>query len=148
MDMAPILKKFQTNADCIAYIEKIKWGNCPKCPYCGSIHCSNVKDEPKYKTTRYHCNKCNATFSVLVGTILQDSKIELQKWFLAIILVASAQNPISSRQLAKTIVVNHKTAWVMQKKIKHALQQNGSDLVKGIIEIGETILRDPKYLFL
>jgi transposase-like protein len=138
MNIVSIFKQFPTQAHCIAHIEKVKWGNEPTCPYCGSVHCSTIKKEKGYGINRFHCNKCNATFSVLVGTIFQDTKLELQKWFLAIALIANAKKGVSARQLARDLEVNHKTAWSMQMRIRRAMHQDGAQLLQGIIEMDET----------
>ena len=140
MNIVQIFKQFPTQESCIKHIEKIKWGDTPKCPYCDSVHCSIMKKEKGYAINRYHCNKCNATFSVLVHTIFQDTKLELQKWFLAISLIANAKKGISSRQLARDLQVNVKTAWAMQMRIRKAMMQNGMELLKGIVEMDETYI--------
>jgi len=140
MNIVSIFKQFPTQKACVEHIEKIKWGDKAICPYCGSAHCSTMKQEKGYGINRYHCNKCNATFSVLVGTIFQDTKLELQKWFLAISLISNAKKGISSRQLARDLEVNRNTAWSMQMRIRKAMRQDGAELLKGIIEMDETYI--------
>jgi transposase-like protein len=140
MNIVSVFNQFPTQESCVKHIEKIKWDNSPICPYCGSTHCSAMKKEKGYGINRYHCNKCNATFSVLVGTIFQDTKLELQKWFLAISLISNAKKGISSRQLARDLEVNRNTAWSMQMRIRKAMYQGGAELLKGIIEMDETYI--------
>jgi transposase-like protein len=57
---------------------------------------------------QYDCNSCRKRFSVKVGTIFQDSKLPLMKWFLAVYIMceskkgglgASAQADAEDRQL-------------------------------------------------
>lgn len=138
MNIVQVFKQFPTQESCVRHIEKVRWGNSPVCPYCNSVHCSTMKKEKEYRINRYHCNKCNATFSVLVNTIFQDTKLELQKWFLAVSLVTNAKKGVSSRQLARDLEVNHKTAWYMQMRIRRAMHQDGAQLLQGIIEMNGT----------
>jgi len=134
MDMVRIYKLFPTYLNCLEYLEKIRWNNEPICPYCEAKKSSKMKNEKGYNILRYHCNKCNATYSVLVNTIFQDTKLDLQKWFLALYLIFRANKKLSSRQLAYHLKVNHKTAWFVQMKITYAKQQNDTDLLNSIIK--------------
>jgi transposase-like protein len=91
------------------------------------------------KGQRYHCNACNTSFSVTVGTIFHKTKVDFQKWFLAISLVLNAKKGISARQLARDIEVNKNTAWFMLMRIRKAMHEYG-DMLEGIIEADETYI--------
>jgi hypothetical protein len=56
-------------------------------------------------------------FSYKTGTIFENTKIPLKKWFLTIYLHTSHKKGISSLQLSKDIGVTQKTAWFMLKKV-------------------------------
>jgi transposase-like protein len=73
-----------------------------------------------------------------MGTIFHDSRLPLQKWFLAISLILNAKKGISSRQLARDIEVHVETAWSMGHRIRKAMQQDEGLLLKGIVEMDET----------
>ena len=77
MNIVEIYKKFPTHEDCLAYLEKVRWNNVPTCPYCNSTNSTSFKKE-----NRHHCNNCNTSYSVTVGTIFHKTKLDLQKWFL------------------------------------------------------------------
>ncbi len=132
MNIIQIFKQFPDQESCIQHLEQVRWGDKPKCPYCGSEH--------TYKRTsdlRHHCNSCKKSFSVTVGTIFHDTRIPLQKWFLAISLILNAKKGISSRQLGRDLEVNKDTAWRMGMKIRDAMKDNG-ELLSGIVEMDET----------
>lgn len=57
--------------------------------------------------------KCREAFTIRNGTIFEESRLPLHKWFLAIFLLHSLKKGISSIQIAKTIGVTQKTAWFM-----------------------------------
>jgi transposase-like protein len=132
MNIIEVYKKFPEHTDCLKHLEKVRWDNKPICPYCKSIKVTSFKKEH-----RHHCNNCNTSFSVTVGTIFHKTKLDLQKWFLAISLVFNARKGISARQLARDINVNKNTAWYMQMRIRRAIAQN-SKLLSGIIKADET----------
>jgi transposase-like protein len=132
MNIIQIYKNFPTQQDCINHLENVRWNNEPVCPYCKS-----KKQSPMAKENRYHCNNCNTSYSVMVGTIFENTKLDFQKWFLAISLVLNAKKGISSRQLSRDIEVTKDTAWYMLMRIRKAFVEYG-DLLEGIIEADET----------
>ena len=74
-----------------------------------------------------------------VGTIFHKTKLDLQKWFLAISLILNAKKGVASRQLARDLEVNKDTAWYLQMRIRRAMLQD-SALLTGIIEADETYI--------
>lgn len=130
MDIISIFKKFPDKESCIVHLEKVLWGKVPVCPYCNSFNYSNMKEE-----YRYHCNTCNTSYSVTVGTIFHNTKLPIQKWFLAISLVLDLEK-ITARQLAKEAQVTKDTAWRMLTEIRNAMYQYGN-LFQSIIEFGK-----------
>jgi hypothetical protein len=90
---------------------------------------------------RYHCNTCNTSFSVTVGTIFHQTHLSLQKWFQAIALLLNARRGVSVRQLAQYLNVNKDTAWRMAMKIREAMaEREQRDLLFRIVEMQETLL--------
>src|ERR1700751_2603291 len=133
MDLLKIIKLYKTQGACINYLETMKWDKKPCCSYCKSHSVTKRK-----KSFRYLCNNCNKSFSVLVGTIFENTKLPLPKWFLAIALILNAKKGISSRQLSRDLGVNKNTAWYIQMRIRAAMQEDDKELLNGIIEIDET----------
>ena len=136
MDIIEIFEVFPTQQDCIAYLEKVRWSDKPRCPYCKS-----PKQTPLPKEHRYHCNNCNTSFSVTVGTIFHKTHLPLQKWFLATSLILNAKKGIAARQLARHIKVHRNTAWRISMKIREAMmEQEQRNILSGIIEMDETYI--------
>lgn len=136
MNIVSIYETFPTNDDCIAHIEKVRWGNTSKCPYCKSDNST-----PMPKERRYHCNNCNTSYSVTVGTIFHHTHLPLQKWFLAISIILNAKKGISARQLGRDLNANKDTAWRMAMKIRNAMTQHAQrELLTGIVEADETFI--------
>lgn len=129
--LTEVYKRFPTQADCIKYLETVKWQGAPICPYCGGI-----KSSPMPKEHRHHCNDCNTSYSVTVGTIFHKTKIDLQRWFLAVTLILNAKKGISARQLARDLDVNKNTAWYMAMRIRKSMIQQ-RQLLQGIVEMDE-----------
>ncbi len=128
-----IAEQYPTQEDCIAHLEAVRWGGDPQCPYCGSN-----KSSPMNGEDRHHCNTCNTSFSVTVGTIFHHTHIPLQKWFQAIALILNSEDGISARQLARDLVINKNTAWRMSMQIRKAMSNAAQrDPLIGIVDAYE-----------
>lgn len=132
-----LLTYFREEQTCRDYLELIRWNGKIVCPY------KECKHDYVFKYTdgkRYKCAKCQRQFSVKVGTIFEDSKISLQKWFAAIYLITSHKKGISSLQLHRDIGVTQKTAWFMLHRVRHTLLISSTEKLTGIIEADETFI--------
>jgi transposase-like protein len=138
-NLIELVTYFKDEKVCIKYLEKIRWEDRNyTCPYDGCNH-NKVFKYSNGKT--YKCSKCQKQFSIRVGTIFEDSKISLKKWFAAIYLVTSHKKGISSLQLSKDVGVTQKTAWFMLHRIRKALGLHQSDdKLDGICEADETYI--------
>jgi transposase-like protein len=134
VNIARIYELYPTEADCITHLETVRWHGTPVCPYCGS-----VSSTPLPKESRHHCNACNTTFSVTVGTIFHHTHLPLQKWFLAVSLILNARKGLSSLQLSRDIEVNKNTAWRIGMQVRKAMDEREQrDLLTGVVEMDET----------
>ena len=124
---------FKSEETCIRFLETERWHGSVVCPYCGKVHTYKRKDG------RYICNDCNCSFSVLVGTIFENTKVPLRKWFMAMYLLSSHKKGISSHQLSRDIEVTQKTAWFMLHKIRTLFVQE-TEMMDGIVECDETYI--------
>src|ERR1043165_7633696 len=115
MRIDEVYSLFPENADCVAYLEALRWQGKPKCPYCKRANPTRLKTE-----LRHHCNVCNVAFSVTVGTVFHRTRVPLQKWFLSISLMMGVEDAPSSRKLAEIIEVDKNTAHYLTKRIRGA----------------------------
>jgi transposase-like protein len=136
MNIVRIYELFPTEADCIAHLEGVRWHGTPVCPYCKAS-----KSTPLPAESRHHCNACNTTFSVTVGTIFHHTHLPLQKWLLAVSIVLNAKKGLSARQLARDLEVNKNTGWRMGMQIRKAMgEQEQRELLRGVVEMDETYI--------
>ncbi len=84
------------------------------CPLCGSSR----KPYPLARNHGFRCADCKNDFSVRKGTIFEESRLPLRKWFAAIWLVNTHRKGISSYQLAREIGTTQKTAWFMLGRLR------------------------------
>jgi transposase-like protein len=70
MNIVRIYQLSPTESDCIAHLEKVRWPRKPIYPYCRSDRTTVAAEEQ-----RHHCNNCNTSFSVTVGTIFHHTHL-------------------------------------------------------------------------
>ncbi|HWA18842.1 MAG TPA: IS1595 family transposase [Devosia sp.] len=129
-----VITAFPDEQSAIDHFTGIRWKNGAFCPYCGSTRVYHFTDKRNHK-----CGDCRKRFSIKVGTIFEDSKIELRKWLLAIWLITSHKKGVASTTLARDIGVTQKTAWFMLHRLRHAARtQSFNGPLDGEVEIDET----------
>jgi len=127
-----LLKAFPTEQACIDHLERLSWGGEPVSPFDAT---SKVY---KCAGNKYKCKNTGKYFNVRTNTIFDNTKIPLQKWFLALYVFSSHKKGISSHQLAKDISVTQKSAWFLLHRLRYAFDHpNFKATVGNIVEIDE-----------
>lgn len=130
LEIDQVYSKFPTISECILYLEEVRWKGKPNCPYCYS-----TRFTPINKEHRYHCHRCNTSYSVTTRTVFHRTHLPLQKWFLAISLLLGERRSISTRQLSKALKVNKNTAWLITSRIDKALNEaKQRDLLQALLK--------------
>lgn len=137
MDLITVFRQFPDEEACYEHLEDVRWGDCPKCPYCNSTNVARKVE--KGRIGRWNCHACKDSFNVLQGTIFQGTHIPLQKWFLGIAIMINAKKSLSSCQLARDLDMPQKSAYTMQMRIRKGMVDDGGFLT-GIVEADEVFL--------
>lgn len=127
-------KEFSTDEKCRQYLEQQRWDGTPACPFCGSINVCRFTNGITFKCREKECRK---KFSVTVGTIYENTKLPLTKWFLATYILTVHSKGISSLQLAQWLGITQKSAWHLNHRIREMLSNNAPELLEGICEVDE-----------
>ncbi len=131
-----LMDYFSSEQVCLNYLTEKRWGGEISCPHCSYKKIYSFSDSKRFK-----CAACRKQFTAMVGTIFEDSKIPLKKWFVAIHVVISHRKGISSHQLARDLKVTQKTAWFMLHRVRWAIKQGSFEKpLEGVIEIDETFV--------
>ena len=139
LSVIELFKMFPDDKSARVWLEELSWPNGERhCPMCGSL---NTKTVPNEKPMPYHCGDCRKYFSVKTGTVMQSSKIGLQKWVIAIYLMSTSLKGVSSMKLHRDLGVTQKTAWHLAQKIRQGwLEGQDDDKLDGIVEVDETYI--------
>lgn len=110
-------KIYPDQESCMAFLEKLKQEKGYKCYKCAN-------------TTYYHgrirgnrrCTQCSYEESVTAHTLLQNTRIPINKAFYIIFLVYSSNGKISSYKLSEMLSIRQSTCWAYSSRIKKAMQ--------------------------
>ena len=139
---------FYSNPDnCIAFLVEQRWPDgVVKCPTCGA---EGAKYMPARRVWQCKVRHAKSQFSIKVGTIFEDSALGLDKWLMAMWMLANCKNGVSSHEIAKSIGVTQKSAWHMMHRIRLAMKDVAPMLLGGpdggTVEVDEAFVgSDPK----
>jgi transposase-like protein len=125
---------------CIAYLASSRWPDgVAVCPTCGRRDVSYVAKRRVWQCKSRHPK---AQFSIKVGTIFADSPIALDKWLMAMWMVANCKNGISSWEIHRALGVTQKTAWFLMHRIRLAMKDDNPEKLgsTGPVEVDETFI--------
>src|SRR5271165_2173739 len=104
-----------------AHLESVRWPNGPVCPHCGVINEATLMKGKSHRKGLYHCNACEQPFTIMVGSVMERSKIPLAKWVLGFHLMAASKKGVSSHQLHRMLGITYKSAWFLSMRIREAM---------------------------
>lgn len=130
-----LFQMFPDEATSRKWLEDICWPDGDRhCPHCGS---SKTAPVPNERPMPYHCGDCREYFSVKTGTVMQSSKVPLQKWVIAMYLMSTSLKGVSSMKLHRDLGLTQKSAWLLAQKIRQGWIDGGGKL-GGNVEVDET----------
>jgi transposase-like protein len=123
---------------CKSYLVRHRWPVGIRCPRCGHDRVYELATRPFH----WQCHNCapqGYRFSVLVGTIFENTNIGLRDWFRVIHMMLTSKKGISALQVQRTMGFgSYKTAWYMCHRIRAALVDVEFQKLMGIVEVDET----------
>ena len=134
--------QFPDEDACRIYLAANRWPDGVTCPRCGN---ANVHE---YRTREHHwnCYQCSADgvgyrFSVLVGTIFENTNKPLRDWFRVMHMMLTSKNGISALQVYRVMGFgSYNTALLICNKIRAALGGEDFKQLVGYVEIDETFV--------
>src|SRR5580692_7889467 len=131
------IKHFSDPDVALAQMVELRWPNGLYCPTCGRTDVRFIATRRMWECKEKHSRR---QFSAKVGTIFEDSPIDLGKWFAAIWMVANCKNGISSYEMHRALGVTQKTAWFMDHRIRLAMKTGSFIKMSGEVEADESFI--------
>ena len=123
---------FSGEAECIAYLERLRWPDGFRCPSCGGARA--------WRTNRglWVCAGCQRQTSVTAGTIFDKTRTPLRTWFATVWHVTGQKTGVSALGLQHVMGFSYETAWAHLHKLRRAMVRPGRDRLRGDVEVDET----------
>jgi transposase-like protein len=138
MTLAELEAKFPDEDSCKAYLFSRRWPDGVRCPRCGN---DKVYELSRAWHWQCRCSTSGYRFSVLVGTIFENTNYPLQIWFKVIYLMLSSKKGISALQIHRMIGTgSYSTAWSMCHRIRAGLNNAEFRKLVGFVEVDETFI--------
>jgi transposase-like protein len=139
-DLPSFLERFGSDEQCRAYLVRARWPGGFRCSACGHdrawAHRARLINE---------CAACGKQHSLLAGTIFEQTKTGLARWFLAIYLVTSSKGGISAMELKRQMGFgSYQTAWSWLHKIRKAMVAPQRTPLSARVEADETYVGGPR----
>jgi hypothetical protein len=126
---------FRSDADCLDYLQWLRWGELFSCPSCASPEGWRLGDG------RYMSSKCGRRSSVTAGTIFDRTRTPLTVWFTACWMFATAKDGVSALTLQRSLGLgSYQTAWAMLHRLRSVLVRPGRERLTGTVELDETFI--------
>jgi hypothetical protein len=139
-DMPAFIAQFGSDEQCRDYLLKARWPDGFRCVTCGHDDAYTLRTKIVYE-----CAACGKQHSLLAGTIFEQTKTGLARWFLAIYLVTSSKGGIAAAELQRQMAFgSYQTAWSWLHKIRTAMVRPDRAPLSGRVEADETYLGGPK----
>jgi transposase-like protein len=125
---------FPSDDKCRELLTRLRWPEGLRCPRCKA-------DAIELETEKqlFYCKDCDYQFSVLAGTVFNDTHLPLIVWFTATLLLCEAKKGISACQIQRTLGIgSYKTAWYLCHRIRAAMRQVEKPMLDGKVEVDET----------
>ena len=110
-----LMDAFPDEQACVDHLRAIRWRESEFCPHCRADKIYHFSDGKTFK-----CGVCRERFSIKVGTIFEDTKLPLRKWFMAIWMITNHPKGIASTTLAKDLHITQKSAWFVLHRLRYA----------------------------
>lgn len=136
LTLVELMDMFPDEAAAVSWFEEALWPDGERfCGHCGGFR---TREVPNAKPMPYWCTDCRKYFSVRTGTPMQNSRVPLRKWAIAIYLCLTSLKSVSSMKLHRDIGVTQATAWFMLHRIREAWAEDDDDQFDGPVEVDES----------
>jgi transposase-like protein len=133
-------RRFPTEDYCRAYLRDSRWPDGVKCPRCGNPSPCKLKTRPFHWLCKY-CK--NYRFSVISGTIFENTKKPLKLWFRIAYFMLVSKKGMSALQIHRTVfgedsTSDYHTTWYMCTRLRAAMRNKEWTKLMGVVEVDET----------
>jgi transposase-like protein len=132
--------RFGTDDQCREYLFQARWPDGFRCSSCGHGDAYALRTRLVYE-----CVACGKQHSLLAGTLFEQTKTGLARWFLAIYLATSSKGGLAAAELPRQLGFgSYQTAWSWLHKIRKAMVRPDREPLAGRVEADESYVGGPR----
>jgi len=140
MKFNELLSRFETEDACKEFLVARRWPDGVACPRCGNVKVWQPRSKPFHWICK-GCNKNGYRFSVITGTIFENTKYPLREWFKVAFLMYHSKKGMSAHQIHRMLGTgSYETAWYMCHRIRVAMKNSAKGQLFGEVEVDETFV--------
>ena len=129
---------FATEDACKAFLTKHRWPEGVRCPRCGNAKVYKLASRP-WHWQCHGCAKKGYRFSVISGTVFENTKVPLRTWFTVAFLMLHSKKGMSAMQIQRTLGLgSYRSAWYMCHRVRAAMDNQDFTRLMGEVEVDET----------
>jgi transposase-like protein len=135
----------------VEFLEHQRWGANPCCVHCGSVNVYKMVDaKTGERNSRYlwRCRDCKQQYTVRIGTVYEESRIELKHWCYTFWRAATSKKGVSALEIKRHCQISYKSALFLMTRIRFAMAPDGTESqLTGTVECDETYIgpRKPRH---
>lgn len=99
----------------------LRWGKDIVCPHCGVAGNATELQGRLSRQGIRKCRACRRQFSVVTGTVLEHTRLDMELWEHAIDVVCVQRSVKTGQHLASELGVNYRTAWLIVRRLRRAM---------------------------
>jgi transposase-like protein len=143
--MKDIREAAADEAKAVELFERVRWGDSPACPRCGSVNVRRMmgKNGQREAHYRWRCADCTGSrqFSVRTASVLEETRLPLRIWAHAYWRACASKKGVSALQLARECSIRHQTALFVLNRIRHGVAiGSGAPKLTGTVEADEVYI--------
>jgi hypothetical protein len=134
MKIIEFINRFSSEEECKAYFRDVRikeGGVCKKC--------KNKKHYWLKGKWQFQCSNCKFRTTLKSGTVMENSRVSYQKWFLIIFMMTSTKKGYSACEMARQVEhKTYKTIWAIMHRLREAMGLRDEKYVlKDMVEFDE-----------
>ncbi len=132
----------------VELLEGLRWGNNPTCAHCGSANVYKMTDggaavgETVKRNKRYlwRCHDCKKQYTVRIGTVYEESRIDLRHWCYAFWRASTSKKGVAALEIQRHCQITYKSALFLMNRIRFAMAPDQEAKLQGVVECDETFV--------
>lgn len=126
----------------VELLEQQRWGSNPTCAHCGSAlvyKMTDAKTGERSKRYLWRCRECKKQYTVRIGTVYEESRLDLRHWCYAFWRAATSKKGVAALEIMRHCQISYKSALFLMTRIRFAMSPDPNPpKMYGTVEVDET----------